>query len=121
MNLKGLYGWAVAVALLGTAIAAALGPLPASPLSFLGGAAVMILPFATWHWMLAKRRPAWAYLLVGGGKLALIGWLFFGLNGPGRIHENAFLAGMAAVLVGAICFGIDASRGMIAADSKGAA
>lgn len=121
MTLKGLYGRTGAAALIGAAVFGALGPNPSAPLSFLAGAAIVTIPFASWHWLLARRRPAWAYLLVVGGKLALFGYVFFGLNGPGVVHGTAFLVGMASVIAGAFCFGIDASRAMTAVESKGAA
>jgi hypothetical protein len=111
-ELNGLYGWIAVTATLGAAVAAFVS-WPWAPLSLLAGAVAVTLPFATWHWMLLRRRRGWQYLAVFGGKLALLGFGFYTLGLEPRIHDGAFVIGMALVMLGAFAFGIDVSRGWI--------
>jgi len=111
-ELNGLYGWAAVTAALG-AIVAAFFSWPWAPVSLLLGAAAVTLPFATWHYLLLRRRPGWQYPAVFGGKLAILGFGFFAMGLEPRIHDGAFVVGMALAMLGAFAFGIEVSRGWI--------
>jgi hypothetical protein len=116
--LTGLYGWTAAAAAAGALAAAALGPAPAAPLSLLAGAVAVLAPFAIWHWLLGRRRPAWQLMLVGPAQLVLLAILFVRLGRIPAIRPGPFAAGMILAAAAAFAFGVQTALSWLREDRR---
>jgi hypothetical protein len=109
-SLKAYYLWAIGLVLAGAIAAVFLGPVPQGSLGVLAGGMAGLLPTATWHWMLARRRRWWTYVLVMAGKLTLMFGGLWILFRTGWAPPGALVAGIALAVFGSLPFAFGRGR-----------